>query len=63
MSDLNNYVMGNVHTRKVGSGCEFEVCTKEEYAEMNDDQRHKALIEAMWDAGILDISFVEESLP
>lgn len=46
---------GAVTTRKIGSECQFEICPMDEWNEMTDDEQSKALIEAMWDSGIIDV--------
>lgn len=51
----NKYVTGTVSTNKVGSECTFEICDREEWDKMTEDERHEALIEAMWRSGILDV--------
>jgi hypothetical protein len=47
--------VGIVATNKVGSNCEFDICSEEEWGSMSEDDQQKALIEAMWESGILDV--------
>ena len=50
-------VLGIVKTNTVGSECEFFVCSVQEYNAMNEDQRNKALVQAMWESGYVDVYF------
>lgn len=57
MSDESKekHITGTVRTNVVGSGCEFVICTREEWEAMTEEQQQKALVDAMWDSGILDV--------
>lgn len=46
---------GTVATNKVGSKCVFEICEVSEWEKMTEDEQQKALIEAMWESGVLDV--------
>ena len=43
-------VIGTVRTNKIGSECEFPICTEEEYLIMSEEEREESLLEAMWDS-------------
>ncbi len=51
----DNMITGTVRTNKVGSDCEFVICSKEEWDILNDVEKNTLLIEAMWNSGILDV--------
>lgn len=46
---------GTVRTNKVGSDCTFEICELDEWNQMNESMQEKALEEAMWSSGILNV--------
>ena len=50
-------VMGTVTTDVVGAKCTFAVCSLDEYLEMTDEEANKALVNAMWESGVLDVYF------
>jgi hypothetical protein len=53
----NGYVMGTVSTNKVGSECEFCVCTVKDYEQMTEDEAYEALERAMWESGYCNVRF------
>jgi hypothetical protein len=46
---------GEVSTKKVGSECEFFICSKSEWDEMTEKEQEQALIDAMWESGLIDV--------
>lgn len=46
---------GTVRTDKVGSDCEFEICLKEEWDAMTEEERESAILEAMWGSGLVSV--------
>lgn len=53
--EKENAATGTVRTNKVGSECTFYICTREEWAAMSEDEQDKALMEALYESGILDV--------
>lgn len=51
----NGWIIGTVRTDKVGSECDFEVCTVEEWEELEEKDTGKIVIEALNESGILDV--------
>lgn len=50
-----NPVTGTVRTNKFGSNCEFYICEREEWNKLSEGERDKLLMEAMWDAGVVEV--------
>lgn len=55
-------IIGVVRTSKVGSDCEFEICSADEWLEMSEKDRHNNMIESMWESGQVDV-FVNDETP
>lgn len=51
----NQFIVGIVRTNIHGSECEFEVCTRDEWDAMTEDERDKALAEAAANSGMYEI--------
>lgn len=51
---------GVVRTNKVGSDCEFDICTLQEWKSMTEEEQEKALMDAMWESGVLDVFSKED---
>ena len=49
--------MATVKTDNIGSECTFAVCTTDEYKTMTEEEASKALVNAMWESGVLDLYF------
>jgi hypothetical protein len=47
-------IYGAVRTNKVGSECIFEVCEKEEFEKMTEEEQSQALVQAAWDSGVVE---------
>lgn len=47
-------VIGFVSTDKVGSHCEFTICSVEEAEEMDNDEFEQCAQEAMWGSGMME---------
>lgn len=50
----NGYVVGYVRTDKVGSECEFIICSVEEWKEMTDDKAHETARDSMYESGMME---------
>lgn len=48
-------VIGHVRTNVVGSECDFEVCSVEQWEEMSEDEAEKALQDAAFESGYVEI--------
>jgi hypothetical protein len=48
-------VMGTVKTDRVGSECEFEICSVEEWKTLTEEEQGKLAIEAMWGSGMIEV--------
>jgi hypothetical protein len=59
MSRPSDMIQGIVRTNKNGSDVEFDICTREEWEKMSEDEQNKALVEAANDSGMYEI-FVKE---
>ena len=51
---------GEVGTDKVGSKCQFEICSLEDWESMTEEEQNKELLQAMWDSGIIDVYPIDE---
>ena len=49
------FIIGTVRTNKVGSECEFEICSVEEWEKLTEAEAEKLAIEAMNESGIIDV--------
>jgi len=49
--------IGVVSTDRSGSVCEFELA--EDFAELNEDEKHKVLLECLWDSGMMEVYYKE----
>jgi len=47
-------VMGYVRTNKVGSDCEFEICSIEEWKELTEEEAEKLALDALWESGMIE---------
>jgi predicted Fe-S protein YdhL (DUF1289 family) len=56
-------ITGVVKTDGDRSGCEFFVCERAEWEPLNEDQRRRLLIDAMWESGLVDVYVKEDSSP
>lgn len=52
-------ITGTVRTGIVGSDRVFDICDEETWNAMTEDEQEKALIDSMWDSGVLEV-FVNE---
>jgi len=48
-------VQGVVKTNKVGSQCQFDVCSQDDWDAADCDGQQQMLIEAMWDSGLIEV--------
>lgn len=55
-SEQEEYVIGVVKTDRVGSATEFRVTTRSEWDDMSHEEQDKALVEAMWHSGVVELS-------
>lgn len=55
MKKQRDMITGTVSTNKVGSGTQFDICTREEWGEMTQDEQEKALMDAMWESGAISV--------
>ena len=55
MKVVDGMVVGLVKTDRVGSECEFEICSEEEWGSLSEDEQSKLAIEAMWDSGMVEV--------
>lgn len=56
----NDMITGIVHTNKIGSDCEFEIATREEWEAMTEKRRETRIIEAMWESGQVEVYVKDE---
>ena len=50
-------VYGTVSTNKVGSECEFPICSLEDWYDMTDFEVDDVALEAMWESGKIHLSY------
>ena len=55
MKKKRDMITGTVCTNKQGSDSQFDICTREEWNDMTEQEQSKALIEAMWESGAIDV--------
>lgn len=48
-------VIGHVRTNRVGSDCEFAICSVAEWEEMTEDEANQALLDAAFESGQFEI--------
>lgn len=48
-------VWGVVRTNRIGSDCEFDLCSVEEYEELTDAEVDSLIVERMWESGYIDL--------
>ncbi len=51
----DDIITGTVQTDAQGSNVNFDICTREEWEKLDEDQQRQRLVEAMWESGMVDV--------
>ena len=51
----NGTVIGTVSTKRVGSECDFEICTVETWNSLTEEEQFLVAIKAMWESDVLEV--------
>lgn len=51
----DDIITGTVQTDAQGSNVTFDICTRKEWDELSEDQKHDRLVGAMWESGMVDV--------
>lgn len=51
----NGMVIGTVSTNRVGSECEFEICTIDRWNSLTEEEKEREAIEAMLESGMIEV--------